>query len=207
LHYALAMNRVALSALLVSCFSFGALGCSAATASAPAHSPSVAFAASASDVLQSCTLEGAPRVVATHVSPKAGVAAVVEGGRIQLRFATTGSPALATTYEPEGVDVVASPAAPVAANGSSNRADVELPDHRHLVAWTAGTLEGGLRVRLVTVGQDGSTEAPIDLGNQGSAIGRPAVAVTRAGNGVVAFIESNGDGFQVVESRVTCAIP
>jgi hypothetical protein len=207
LHYGLAMNRLALSALFLGCFSFGALGCSATTASAP-HSPSVAFAASASDVLQSCTPEGTPRVVATHVSPRAGLAAVAEGGQIKLHFATARSP-LATTLDAGGLDIVKAEAAPaaVAANAAQGPADVELPDHRHLVAWTEGTTERGMRVRVRTVGADGSSEAPIDFAYDGSAIGQPAVAVTRAGSGVVAFIESTDDGFQVVAARMTCAIP
>ena len=48
---------------------------------------------------------------------------------------------------------------------------------------------------------------PVDLGYQGSAVGDPAVAVTSSGSGVVAFIESNGTGFQLVAMRVSCSAP
>jgi hypothetical protein len=208
LHYTLAMNRLALSALVASCFSFGALGCSATTASAPMHAPSLAFAASVSDVTQSCTPEGMPRIVASHVVPNAGVVAVAEGGRIGLRFATTHSPRLVTTVDPESLETLATEtSATVKPIGAQGPVDVELPDHRHLVAWTEGTVETGLRVRVRTVGADGTTEAPIDLGYEGSAIGQPAVAVTRSGNGVIGFVESNGAGFELVAVRMTCAIP
>jgi hypothetical protein len=210
LQYTLAMNRnrLALAAVVTSCFSFGALGCSTTTASTPVHAPSLAFAASVSDVTQSCTPEGMPRVVASHVVPTAGVTAVAEGGRIGLRFATTKHPRLATTLDPESLEVVEGETPVTAARpGAQGPVDVELPDHRHLVAWTEGTLESGLRVRVRTVGADGMSDAPIDLGYEGSAIGQPAIAVTRSGSGVIAFIESNGAGFQVVAVRMTCAIP
>jgi len=202
------MNRLAIAAFVSSCFSFGALGCSATTASAPTHAPSLAFAASVSDVTQSCTPEGMPRVVASHVVPTAGVTAVAEGGRIALRYATTGSPRIAASLDPESLETVAT-GTPVTLKpvGAQGPVDVELPDHRHLVAWTEGTVETGLRVRVRTVGADGTTEAPIDLGYEGTAIGQPAVAVTRSGNGVIAFVESNGAGFELVAVRMTCAIP
>jgi hypothetical protein len=60
---------------------------------------------------------------------------------------------------------------------------------------------------VATLGPDGTTEVAIDFGYEGSAVGQPAVAVTRAGNGVVAFIESNGAGFQLVVTHVTCVTP
>jgi len=47
----------------------------------------------------------------------------------------------------------------------------------------------------------------MDLRHDGSAVGQPAVVMTRAGNRVVAFIESNGDGFQLVVTHVTYATP
>ena len=75
------------------------------------------------------------------------------------------------------------------------------------MAWTEGSLETGYRVRATILSLDGSTSAPTDLGDQGSAIGQPVVAVTPAGDGVVAFIESNDDGFQLVVKRVCGAAP
>ena len=203
------MNTIALSALLAGCFSLGSIGCSAATPVAAPRSPSVAFAAGESDVLLGCSPVGTPRVLATHVAPRAGVTAAAGGDRIGLRFATTGNPRVALTLDPETLEVVEAEAPPVetASSGSRGPVEVELPGHRHLVAWTEGSVESGLRVRATTLGTDGTSEGAIDLGYQGSAVGQPAIAATRAGNGVIAFIESNGVGFQVVVTRVTCVTP
>lgn len=199
------MNTLACSALLAGCFSFGALGCSTA---AP-RSPAVAFGAGTSDVSPSCTPDGMPHVIATHVVPKTGVTAVSDGAHLGLRFATTKRPRIAVALDPETLQIdegqVPPPETASTALGAPVR--VELTGGRHLVAWTEGSLEEGLRVRATTVAADGSSEAPLDLGFQGSAIGQPAVAVTRAGNGVIAFIESNGAGFQLVVTHVTCTAP
>jgi hypothetical protein len=199
------MNRIALAALLASCFSFGALGCSS-TASV-ARSPALGFAASPSDIAQSCTPDGT-QVIATHVVPKAGISAVAQGDRIGLRFATTANPHVALALDPGTLEVLAGEPAPAAAAPSPAQGpvQVELTGHRSLVAWTEGSVEGGWRTRVATVAADGSSEA-VDFGYEGSAVGQPAVAVTRAGNGVVAFIESNGAGFQLVVTHVTCATP
>jgi len=207
LHYRSPMNRIALAALLASCFSFGALGCSSTTSVAP-RSPALAFAASASDVTQSCTPDRT-QVIATHVVPKAGITAVAEGDRIGLRFATTGNPRVALALDPANLEILGGETPPVESAPSASRGpvQVELTGHRRLVAWTEGSVEAGWRTRVTTVGADGSSEAPVDFGYQGSAVGQPAVAVTRAGNGVVAFIESNGAGFQVVVTHVSCATP
>jgi len=204
------MTRTALTALLAGCLSFGAFGCSstASVARAPAASPAVAFAASASDVSSSCTPDGTPRVLATHVVPTRGVQAVAEGATLGLRFATTGEPRVAVALDPETLHILGG-VAPPAETAASARGPVavELPDHRRLVAWTEGTVETGLRVHATTLSADGSSEAPFELGYQGSAVGQPAVAVTKAGNGVIAFIESNGAGFHLVVTHLTCTAP
>jgi hypothetical protein len=202
------MNRIALSALLVGSLSLGALGCSSSTTPTAARSPAVAFGASASDVTQSCTPDGT-QVLATHVVPTAGVSAVAEGSRIGIRFATTGNPRVALALDPGTLQVLAGETPPVETAPAATRGPVmvELSDHRRLVAWTDGSVETGYRTRVMTVGSDGSTEVPVDFGYHGSAVGQPAVAVTRAGNGVVAFIESNGAGFELVVTHVTCATP
>lgn len=201
------MNRIALAAVLASCFSFGALGCSSTASRAP-RSPALAFAASASDIAESCTPDGT-QVIATHVVPKAGIRAVAEGGRIGLRFATTGNPRVALALDPGTLQILDGelPPAETAPSASRGAVQVELTGHRRLVAWTEGSVETGWRTRVTTVAADGSSETPVDFGYQGSAVGQPAVAVTRAGNGVVAFIESNGAGFQLVLTHVTCATP
>ena len=200
------MNRLALAAALVASLSFGALGCSTSTSVAP-RSPALDFGASASDLGQGCTPDGT-QVLATHVVPKAGVSAVAEGARIVVRYGTTTTPAVAVALDPGTLQVVGGDAPLAAAAGTEvGPSQVELPDHRRFVAWTAGSLESGLRVRATTLVPDGSTEASFEAPAPGSAVGQPAVAVTRAGNGVVVFIESSDDGFQLVATHVTCATP
>ncbi len=201
------MNRIALAALLASCFSAGALGCSSTATLAP-RSPALEFAANAADVAQSCTPDGT-QVLATHVVPAAGVSAVAEGNRLGLRFATMGNPRVAVTLDPGTLQILGGETPPVetAPGPSRGPVQVELTGGRHLVAWTDGSVESGWRPRVATLTADGSSEAQVDFGYQGSAVGQPAIAVTRAGNGVVAFIESNGAGFQLVVTHVTCATP
>jgi hypothetical protein len=187
----------------------GTVGCSTTTAIAPA-SPAVAFSAPRSDVEQGCSLDGMPRVVATHLIPKAGVSASVSAGRVFLRFATTHDSRVLVAIDPETLDVVTDATPPVEAAPAATRGPVEvdLQDHRRLVAWTEGSMNDGLHVRAVTIGDEGnSLGSPIDLGFEGSAIGRPAVAFTEGGKGVLAFIESNDVGFQLVVTRAACAAP
>jgi hypothetical protein len=148
-------------------------------------------------------------VVATHVVPMAGVSVVAEGDRIGLRFATTENPGAALALDPVTLRVLGSEAPQVEtpSSGAPARQHIELPDHRRLVAWTEGSLENGYRVRATVLSLDGSAAAPTDLGDQGSAVGQPVVAVTPAGDGVVAFIESNDHGFRLVVKRVCVAAP
>ena len=200
------MNHIALPAL-VACLSLSAVACSASTATG-ARSPSVAFEAPASSVSDGCSLEGMPRVVATHVAPKDGVSAVAADGKIWLRFGTTKDPRVAVALDPATLEVVDAGEAPPQPTMGAARGpvQVELGDHRHLVAWTEGSMDKGLSVKVATVSDDGIPGAAADLGYEGSAIGQPAIAVTPAGTGVVAFIESNGAGFQVVVTRSSCPV-
>ena len=200
------MNHIALPAL-VACLSLSAVACSASTATGP-RSPSVAFEAPASSVSDGCSLEGMPRVVATHVAPKGGVTAVASDGKIWLRFATTHDPRVSLALDPSSLEVVDAAEPPPQGTGGDSRGpvQVEIEGHRHLVAWTEGSMDKGLSVKVATVSDDGIPGAPVDLGYEGSAIGQPALAVTPGGSGVVAFIESNGAGFQVVVTRASCAV-
>jgi hypothetical protein len=200
------MNRLAITALLVSCFSSGALGCSATASLAP-HSPAATFGAGTSDLDSMPAPDGTTQVIATHVVPKAGVTLVTDGDNIGLRFATTANPRITVALDPATLQIVdgATPPVETPASASPGPASVELTNHGHLVAWTEGSVETGFRVRATTVAPDGSSDTPIRVASEGSAIGQPAVAVTPAGNAVVAFIESNGDGFQLVVKRVNCA--
>jgi hypothetical protein len=202
------MNTTTLSAALAACFlSLSTAACSTTTTASAARHPAVGFAASAADLSSGCALEGMPRVIATHVAPKAGVTATSAGGHVWLRFATTREPNVTVAIAPESLEVedVGEPA-PLAtpAPERGQLIAVDLEDHHRVVAWTEGSAERGVSVKLATETDDGSPSNAVDLGYEGSAIDAPALAATPEGKGVVAFIESNGAGFQLVVTRVTC---
>ncbi len=183
----------------------GGLGCSSTTLAT--GTPAVAFGAPASDVDRGCSLDGAPRVLATHVKPMSGITAVTEGGLVWLRFATTHDDRAAVAIDPDTLQVVEAVAPPmeVAAGALKGPVEIDLPGHERLVAWTEGSSEDA-HVMAVTVAEQGmSVGSTIDLGFHGSAIGRPAVAFGAHGKGVLAFIESNAVGFEVVVVRAACA--
>jgi hypothetical protein len=48
-------------------------------------------------------------------------------------------------------------------------------------------------------------DSPFAVEHDGSAVGTPALAVGSSGRGVLAFIESNGHGFQLVAAPVDCS--
>jgi len=183
-------------------------GCSNAAQQARSASPTVAFEAPIGDMPSGCSPEGMPRVIAKHVAPKAGVTATADGSHVWLRFATTKAPRVVERLDVDSLESSAdadAEAAPPEAGANTGPLVLSLPDHRRFVAWTDGTLESGMHVRGVTVDSDGvAVGQSVDLGFEGSAIGRPAVAVSPSGHGVLAFIESNGAGFQVVATRVSC---
>jgi hypothetical protein len=156
-----------------------------------------------------------PRVLASHVMPMAGVNAETDGSRVWVRFATKGDPRAALKIDPATLDVededgMAPEGVHVAAETQTKRiasgpVSVGLEDGRQLVAWTDGSRYAGMRVQGITLAQGGSqVGAPIELGFEGSAIGRPAIAMTESGRGLLAFEESNGSGFHLVVARVTC---
>jgi hypothetical protein len=200
-----ARGTLGLGCLLVGLVA-GSTGCSTTARVAPI-SPAVAFSAPRSDVEQGCSLGGMPRVVATRVTPKDGVTAAVSGGRVWLRFATTRDARVLVAIDPETLEVVTDATPPVEAASTAPRGPVEVQvqDHRRLVAWTEGSLSDGRHVRAVTIGDEGTALGePIDLGFEGSAIGRPAIAFDENGKGLLAFIESNDMGFQLVVTRAGC---
>jgi hypothetical protein len=202
------MNTTTLTAALAACFlSLSTAACSTTTSASVSRHPAVGFAATTSDLSSGCALEGMPRVIATHVAPKAGVTATEAGGHVWLRFATTRNPGVTVAIDPESLEVVdAGDAAPVAAPAlqRGQLMGVDLEDHHRIVAWTEGSAERGLSVKVATETDDGTPSNAIDLGYEGSAIGTPALAATPEGKGVVAFIESTGAGFHLVATRVTC---
>ena len=201
------MNTTTLSATLAACFlSLSTAACSATTNAAATRHPAVGFAASTTDLSGGCSLEGMPRIIATHVAPKAGVTATASGGHVWLRFATTRDPGVVVAVDPESLEVVdvGEPPPASAAPKAGQPVALDLQDHRQLVAWTEGNAEQGVSVKLAMATEDGSPSNMVDLGYEGSAIGAPALASTPEGKGVVAFIESNGAGFHLVVTRVTC---
>jgi len=181
------------------------LGCSSTTLAT--GTPAVAFGAAASDVDRGCSLDAAPRVLATHVKPMSGVTAVMEGGLVWLRFATTRDERVAVAIDPDSLQVVDAGVPPmdVASGAVKGPVEIDLPDHERMVAWTQGSSEDA-HVKAVTVAEQGmAVGTTIDLGFHGSAIGRPALAFGEHGKGVLAFIESNDVGFEVVVVRAACA--
>jgi hypothetical protein len=76
---------------------------------------------------------------------------------------------------------------------------------RSLVAWTSGSIYAGMDVHMQTIGKDGQAiGAVILLAHEGSAFGRPTVAVSPSGRAVVAFLDSSDHGFQVVAASLDC---
>jgi hypothetical protein len=201
-------DRLGLGGLLLGVvFGSGALGCALTPRVAPAIAPTVAFGASDADVSSSCTPDGMPRVVATHIVPMNRISAVAEGDRVGLRFSTTRAPLVAMALDARTLDTLdgAVPTGELAPGDPGEPVRVELSNHRQLVVWMSGSIETGLSVQAITVAGDGSPSAPIHLGYEGTAVGDPTVAITDAGDGLIAFIESNGAGFQLVVTHMRCS--
>jgi hypothetical protein len=176
----------------------------AGCASSVSESPALAFGVSASDLESACALDGASRIVAAQVDPTAGIAVVADGDVLSLRFATTLDPSgLAVSIDPQTLRISnikvrhgepAAAAAPI---------ELVLPNHERLVAWTSGAR--GTQATSPTLSDAGSSlNNRNNLGFQGRAVGRPAVAFSSKGEGVLAFIESTPNGFQVVAVHARC---
>jgi len=79
-----------------------------------------------------------------------------------------------------------------------------LAGNRFLLVWTEGPASGH-DVRALTLGPDGkAVGTPLVLSNAGVNAGQAQAAVTRGGQGVVAFLESGGDGYEVVATPIAC---
>jgi hypothetical protein len=79
-----------------------------------------------------------------------------------------------------------------------------LPGNRFLLVWTEGP-PSGHDVRALTLGPDGkAVGAALVLSNPGVNGGQAQAAVTRQGQGVVAFLETGGSGYQVVATPIAC---
>jgi hypothetical protein len=81
------------------------------------------------------------------------------------------------------------------------------PGGRFLLIWTEGPLSEHV-VRALTLGPDGTPlGAPLELSPSGTNAGQAQAAITQGGDGVVAFLESGGKGFQVAAVAITCGKP
>jgi hypothetical protein len=79
-----------------------------------------------------------------------------------------------------------------------------LPGGRFLLAWTEGPMSGH-DVRALTLSSDGKVlGAPLVISNPGINAGQAQVAVAGSGQGVAAFLETGGNGFQIVATPITC---
>jgi hypothetical protein len=80
-----------------------------------------------------------------------------------------------------------------------------IDSERSLVAWTSGSIYAGMDVHMQTIGKNGEPlGAAIVLPHEGSVFGRPTVAVSPSGRAVVAFLDSNDHGFQIVAASLDC---
>jgi hypothetical protein len=177
----------------------GVTGCSEGLPESGAASPGVAHEASTIGVPSGCSPQGMPRVVATHVIPRE-ITATSDSSKVVLRFGTTHSENALASVNVQSLEAdVAPQSAATEPQAAPTPATARFPEGQKLVAWTA-------RSDFSSWHPDGTTSDAIDLGYQGAAIGRPAMAVTPEGDGVLAFIESNGAGFQLVATRVVCSV-
>ena len=81
-----------------------------------------------------------------------------------------------------------------------------LPGRRFLFVWTEGA-PAGHEVRAATVSEEGDVLGPaFNASNADTNAGQAQAAVTDAGLGVVAFLESTSTGFQVVAAPIVCGI-
>jgi hypothetical protein len=206
-------------------------GC-ASSATIPVTSPAtsvVRVAASERPFVPACKVDGSTRVLATKVSPTAGVEAEADSSRVVLRFShAPNAKRSALTVDPDSLDAVeesdvrfpklehvADPGRivltgrPVSWEAGELRVDgpivATVDSDRSVWAWTAGSIHSGLDVRVLTVGAHGQPlSIPVTLAHGGSAIGLPSVALTSSGRGVIAFLDSSERGFRLVAASVDC---
>jgi len=81
-----------------------------------------------------------------------------------------------------------------------------VPGKRFLLVWTEG-LPSQHEVRAVTLSEDGAPlGAPLVLSTAGVNAGQGQAAVTAAGRGVVAFLESSEDHFKLAVAPIACGM-
>ncbi len=77
---------------------------------------------------------------------------------------------------------------------------------RFLLVWTEGPASAH-EVRAMTLANDGSPVGPaLRISSVGVNAGQGQAAISAAGRGVVAFLESSGNGFEVVATPISCQL-
>jgi hypothetical protein len=201
------------------------VGCVASAPGVNVSAPALAFAATDTDVGPGGCAIGPPRILGTTAAPPVGVSARAESSRVWLRFAPTTQERLAMAIDPVSLDVLetleTSPpsirswagAAPSGGDDTAlwsashkNEVFAWIDGGRSILAWTEGSLETAKQVRVQTFDRGGEPlDSPVALDHEGSVVGAPALAVGSSGRGVLAFIESNGHGFQLVAASLDCS--
>jgi hypothetical protein len=209
----------------------GSIGCAAGN---PALGPrsaanSVAPSAAAEGEVP-CRVVGPSQVVASGAFVPAGVEAGLEDGRVTIRFARRKAqcrvasipggpgadegPANCPRANPDlfatGSDVRPPYAGPgVAFLGfplDGHRPSLEQSGGKRLLTWVDGDAVGGHSLHGQAVAGSGKAAGPtLDLSpTDVSVIGRPSVVISPDGRGVVAFLASNGQGFDVRATPIAC---
>jgi hypothetical protein len=79
-----------------------------------------------------------------------------------------------------------------------------LPGSRFLLLWTEGPASGHDLRGLTLTSEGKPLGAPLAISTQGVNAGQGQAAVNASGQGVVAFLESGGSGFQVAATPIAC---
>jgi hypothetical protein len=81
-----------------------------------------------------------------------------------------------------------------------------IPGRRFLLVWTEGPMSRH-DVRALTLSADGAIlGAPLNISSEGVNAGQGQASVTASGKGLVAFLESSDDGFQVLAAPIACGM-
>jgi hypothetical protein len=81
-----------------------------------------------------------------------------------------------------------------------------VPGGRFLLVWTEGP-PSAHEVRALTLSADGTpVGAPLSISGASTNAGQGQAAVAANGHGVIAFLEANANGFQLVATPIACAL-
>ncbi len=193
------------------------LGC-ASGPTARATAPVLAFAATDNDIAPGGCAIGSPSVLATSAAPPVGLSARAGSQVVWIAFAPTMQERATLSVDPTSLRILGSVqgSAPGGENdrdvdpssmGQRNSVFVWLAGGRSIQAWTEGSTETKFNVRVRTLDRAGEPlDSPVSVQHEGSAFGAPALAMNSSGHGLLAFIESNGRGFQLVAAPLDCSI-